>query len=197
VPDVSARADRRAIDGFVFAIGIGGTFAGTSTYLRDQKRDIVIGVAGSAWRRHVQLLHARRGNGNGNGGGSITEGIGLGHVTPIVADLRADKAYLVPDSEVIPYVFDLCEHEGLCLGGSSAINVAGAVRLAKDLGPGHVIVTILTDYGTRYQSTLFNPEFLRARKLPVPAWLERKSAIKPLVERGLTVVSEACPYGRE
>lgn len=123
-----------------------------------------------------------RGEAKATEGGSITEGIGLGRVTPIVADLRADKAYLIPDDEAIPYVFDLFEHEGLCLGGSSAINVAGAVRLAKDLGPGRVIVTILTDYGTRYQSTLFNPEFLRARKLPIPAWLERKSAIKPLVD---------------
>ena len=102
-------------------------------------------------------------------------------------DLKVDKAYLIPDSEAIPYVFDLFEHEGLCLGGSTAINVAGAVRLAKDLGPGHVIVTILTDYGTRYQSTLFNPAFLRTKNLPVPAWLERRSTIKPLVESVMAV----------
>jgi cysteine synthase A len=101
-------------------------------------------------------------------GRSITEGIGLGRVTPIIADIRVDKAYLIPDSEAVPYVF----------GGSTAINVAGAVRLAKDLGPGHTIVTILADYGTRYQSKLFNPNFLRAQKLQVPAWLERKSTIK-------------------
>jgi cysteine synthase A len=123
-----------------------------------------------------------RGEAKASEGGSITEGIGLGRVTPIVADIQAGKAYLIPDSEAVPYVFDLFEHEGLCVGGSSAINVAGAVRLARDLGPGHVIVTILTDHGSRYQSTLFNPEFLRAKKLPVPPWLERKSETKPLVE---------------
>ena len=106
-------------------------------------------------------------------GGSITEGIGLGRVTPIVEDIKVDKSYLVPDEEAVPIVFDLLEHEGLCLGGSSGINVAGAIRLAKDLGPGHTIVTVLCDYGTRYQSKLFNPEFLRSKKLPIPAWLER------------------------
>ncbi len=89
-----------------------------------------------------------------------------------------DTAYQIPDEEAVPIIFDLLEHEGLCLGGSSGINVAGAVRLAKELGPGHTIVTILADYGTRYQSKLFNPEFLREKKLPVPAWLERRSQIK-------------------
>ena len=108
-------------------------------------------------------------------GGSITEGIGLGRVTPIIDDIKVDKAYLIPDEEAVPIIFDLLEHEGLCLGGSSGINVAGAIRLAKELGPGHTIVTVLADYGTRYQSKLFNPEFLRSKKLPVPAWLERKS----------------------
>ena len=107
-------------------------------------------------------------------GGSITEGIGLGRVTPIIEDIKVDKAYLIPDEEAVPIIFDLLEHEGLCLGGSSGINVAGAIRLAKELGPGHTIVTVLCDYGTRYQSKLFNPEFLRSKKLPVPAWLERK-----------------------
>ena len=107
-------------------------------------------------------------------GGSITEGIGLGRVTPIIEGLKVDKPYLIPDEEAVPVIFDLLEHEGLCLGGSSGINVAGAIRLAKDMGPGHTIVTILADYGTRYQSKLFNPEFLRSKKLPVPAWLERK-----------------------
>ena len=108
-------------------------------------------------------------------GGSITEGIGLGRVTPIIADMKVDKPYLIPDEEAVPMIFDLLEHEGLCLGGSSGINVAGAIRLAKDLGPGHTIVTVLADYGTRYQSKLFNPEFLRSKNLPVPEWLERKS----------------------
>jgi cysteine synthase A len=112
-------------------------------------------------------------------GGSITEGIGLGRVTPIIEDIKCEKAYLISDEEAVPIVFDLFEHEGLCLGGSSGINVAGAVRLAKDMGPGHTIVTILADLGTRYQSKLFNPAFLREKRLPVPAWLERKSAVKP------------------
>jgi cysteine synthase A len=112
-------------------------------------------------------------------GGSITEGIGLGRVTPIIEDLKVDKPYLIPDEEALPLIFDLLEHEGLCLGGSSGINVAGAIRLAKDLGPGHTVVTVLADGGARYQSKLFNPEFLRAKKLPVPDWLERKSDIKP------------------
>jgi cysteine synthase A len=112
-------------------------------------------------------------------GGSITEGIGLGRVTDIVKQMIVDKAHLIPDEEAVPIVFDLLEHEGLCLGGSSGINVAGAIRLAKDLGPGHTIVTILCDGGARYQSKLFNPEFLRSKDLPVPEWLTRRSEIKP------------------
>ena len=112
-------------------------------------------------------------------GGSITEGIGLARVTAIVEQMKVDKAYLIPDEEAVRNVFDLLEHEGLCLGGSSGVNVAGAIRLAKDLGPGHTIVTLLCDGGARYQSKLFNPEFLRAKKLPVPDWLEKKSDIKP------------------
>ena len=116
-------------------------------------------------------------------GGSITEGIGLGRITPVIEDITVDKAYLVEDSEAIPVVFDLLEHEGLCLGGSSGINVAGAIRLARDLGPGHTIVTVLCDVGTRYQSKLFNPEFLRSKNLPVPDWIERKVDIEiPFVD---------------
>jgi cysteine synthase A len=168
------------IDGFICAIGTGGTIAGVSAYLRERKQDIVIGVADP--RGAAMYNYFARGEAKASEGGSITEGIGLGRVTPIVAGMAVDRAYLIPDSEAVPYVFDLLEHEGLCLGGSTAINVAGAVRLARDLGPGHTIVTILADYGTRYQSTLFNPEFLRTRNLPVPAWLERKSTIKPPFE---------------
>jgi cysteine synthase A len=167
------------IDGFICAIGTGGTLAGTAAYLREQKKDVVIGVAdphGAAMYNYFT-----QGEAKATAGGSISEGIGLGRVTPIVAGLKVDKAYLIPDSEALPYVFDLFEHEGLCLGGSTAINVAGAVRLAREMGPGHTIVTILADYGTRYQSTLFNPQVLRARNLPVPAWLERPSTIGPLV----------------
>ncbi|RYE82692.1 MAG: pyridoxal-phosphate dependent enzyme, partial [Hyphomicrobiales bacterium] len=105
-------------------------------------------------------------------GNSITEGIGQGRITANLQDIQVDRAYQIPDSEALPYVFDLLEHEGLCLGGSSGINVAGAVRLARDLGPGKTIVTVLCDYGNRYQSKLFNPAFLRPRSLPVPHWLE-------------------------
>ncbi len=112
-------------------------------------------------------------------GGSITEGIGLGRVTTIIEDIKVDKAYLIPDEEAVPIIFDLLEHEGLCLGGSSGINIAGAIRLAKELGPGKTIVTLLCDSGLRYQSKLFDPAFLRSKNLPVPAWLERKSNIKP------------------
>ena len=116
-------------------------------------------------------------------GGSITEGIGLGRVTPIIDGIKIDKAYLIPDEEAVPIIFDLIEHEGLCLGGSSGINIAGAIRLAKDLGPGKTIVTVLADYGSRYQSKLFNPDFLRSKKLPVPDWLERKSIVNPPLEK--------------
>src|SRR5256886_11647654 len=107
-------------------------------------------------------------------GGSITEGTGLGRVTRIIEDIRVDKPYLIPDEEAVPLIFDLLEHEGLCMVGSTGINLAGAIRLAKDMGPGHTIVTILADYGTRYQSKLFNPAFLREKGLPVPEWLERR-----------------------
>ena len=111
-------------------------------------------------------------------GSSITEGIGQGRITKNLEGAPIDVAFQIPDSEAVPIIFDLLEHEGLCLGGSSGINIAGAVRLAKELGPGHTIVTILADYGTRYQSKLFNPVFLREKNLPVPQWLERKTSIK-------------------
>ena len=117
-------------------------------------------------------------------GGSITEGIGLNRATAIVESAKVDDAYLIPDDEAVAVIYDLLQHEGLCLGGSTGINIAGAIRLAKDLGPGKTIVTILADYGTRYQSKLFNPDFLRAKNLPVPDWLVRKSEIKPPFEKG-------------
>jgi cysteine synthase len=164
------------VDGFVCAIGTGGTIAGVSSYLREKKRDIVIAVADPRGAAMYDLF--TRGEAKASEGGSITEGIGLGRVTPIIADIAVGKAYLIPDEEAVPIVFDLLEHEGLCLGGSSGINVAGAIRLAKELGPGHTIVTVLADYGTRYQSKLFNPAFLRSKGLPVPAWLERGSGMK-------------------
>jgi cysteine synthase len=165
------------IDGFVCAIGTGGTLAGVSQYLREQKKDIVIGLADPRGAAMYNLF--AHGEAKASDGGSITEGIGLGRVTPIIADLKVDKPYLIPDEEAVPLIFDVLEHEGLCLGGSSGINIAGAIRLAKDLGPGHTVVTVLADYGARYQSKLFNPEFLRSKKLPVPDWMERKSDIKP------------------
>jgi len=164
------------VDGFVCAIGTGGTIAGVSSYLREKRRDIVIAVADPRGAAMYDLF--TRGEAKASEGGSITEGIGLGRVTPIIADITVDKAYLIPDEEAVPIVFDLLEHEGLCLGGSSGINVAGAIRFARDLGPGHTIVTVLADYGMRYQSKLFNPAFLRAKNLPVPAWLERGSGVK-------------------
>jgi cysteine synthase A len=164
------------IDGFICSVGTGGTLAGTSIFLREKKKDIVIGVADPRGAAMYNLFST--GQAKSTDGGSITEGIGLGRVTPIIDDIKVDKPYLIPDEEAVPVIFDLLEHEGLCLGGSSGINVAGAIRLAKDLGPGKTIVTVLADSGTRYQSKLFNPEFLRSKKLPVPAWLEKKSNVE-------------------
>jgi len=163
------------VDGFICSIGTGGTVAGASMYLREKNKDIVIGVADPAGAAMYHLF--AHGEAKPTPGDSITEGIGLGRVTPILEDVKVDEAYLIPDAEALPYVFDLLEHEGLCLGGSTGINVAGAVRLAKAMGPGHTIVTILADYGTRYQTKLFNPAFLREKGLPVPTWLERRSTI--------------------
>jgi cysteine synthase len=165
------------IDGFICAVGTGGTLAGVSQFLREKKKDIVIGLADPHGAGMYNLF--AHGEAKASDGNSITEGIGLGRVTPIVKDLKVDKPYLIGDEEALPLIFDLLEHEGLCLGGSSGINVAGAIRLAKDLGPGHTIVTVLADSGTRYQSKLFNPDFLRSKNLPMPEWLERKVKIEP------------------
>src|SRR5215204_2897960 len=165
------------LDAFICSIGTGGTVAGVSSYLREKRKDILIGVADPRGAAMYNLF--TRGEAKASEGGSITEGIGLGRVTPIIEDIEVDKAYLIPDEEAVPIVFGLLEEEGLCLGGSSGINVAGAVRLARDLGPGHTIVTVLCDYGTRYQSKLFNPPFLRSKGLPVPPWLERGNGVKP------------------
>jgi len=114
-------------------------------------------------------------------GGSITEGIGQGRITANLEGLAVDMPFSVPDTEALPIVFDLLADEGLCLGGSSGINVAGAIRMAREMGPGHTIVTILCDYGTRYQSKLFNPSFLKEKNLPVPSWLEGHDAPVPTV----------------
>ena len=167
------------VDAFICAIGTGGTIAGVSTYLRERKKDVVIGVADPRGAAMYNLF--AHGEAKASDGGSITEGIGLGRVTSIIEDLRIEKPYLIPDEEAVPIVFDLLREEGLCVGGSSGINVAGAIRLARELGPGHTIVTILCDYGSRYQSKLFNPEFLRSKALPTPAWMEQRSRIEPAV----------------
>ncbi len=164
------------VDGFICAIGTGGTLAGVSAYLQQQKPGVVIGVADPKGAAMYSFF--TRGQAKASDGGSITEGIGLGRVTPIVEKIKVDKAFLIPDEEAVPIIFDLLEHEGLCIGGSSGINVAGAVRLARELGAGHTIVTILADYGTRYQSKLFNADFLRQKGLPVPPWLGRHSNLK-------------------
>jgi cysteine synthase A len=164
------------IDGFICAIGTGGTIAGVSTYLREKKKDIVIGVADPKGAAMYNLF--AHGEAKASAGSSITEGIGLGRVTALIEDIKVDKPYLIPDEEAVPLIFDLIEHEGLCMGGSTGINVAGAIRLAREMGPGHVIVTILADSGTRYQSKLFNPQFLREKGLAVPAWLERQSSLR-------------------
>jgi cysteine synthase A len=160
------------VDGFVCAVGTGGTLAGCGLYLKSMNPKIAIALAdpmGAA-------LHAYYTTGELKAeGSSITEGIGQGRITANLVDAPIDLSFQIPDEEAIPLVFDLMEQEGLCLGGSSGINIAGAIRLARHLGPGHTIVTILCDYGNRYQSKLFNPEFLKSKGLPVPAWLAAES----------------------
>src|SRR5438477_5339288 len=175
-PEIWQQTDGK-VDGFICSIGTGGTIAGVSTFLREMKKDIVIGVADP--RGAAMYNWFANGEVKSSEGGSITEGIGLGRVTAIIEDIKVEKPYLIEDAEAVPVIFDLLEHEGLCLGGSSGINISGAVRLGRDLGPGHTIVTILADYGTRYQSKLFDPAFLRSKNLPVPAWLTRKTTVKP------------------
>lgn len=156
------------VDGFVCAVGTGGTLAGIGIGLKERNKNIHIALADpmGASLYHYYTCGVLRSEGS-----SITEGIGQGRITKNLDGAPVDSAYQIPDKEALPYIFDLLEKEGLCLGGSSAINIAGAVRLAQEMGPGHTIVTILCDYGTRYQEKLFNPSFLRAHKLPVPAWL--------------------------
>ena len=169
------------VDGFICSVGSGGTLAGVSNYLKEKNKNVVIGVADPRGAAMYNLF--KHGKADPTDGGSITEGIGLGRITPIVEQMKVDTAFLIPDEEAVPIVFDLLEHEGLCLGGSSGINIAGAIRMAKELGPGKTIVTVLCDYGTRYQSKLFDPAFLRSKNLPVPGWLERQSNIKAPLEK--------------
>jgi cysteine synthase A len=182
-PEIWQQTDG-TVDGFICAIGTGGTIAGAATYLRERKKDIVIGIADPKGAAMYNLFAC--GEARASEGSSITEGIGLGRATPMIENISVDKPYVISDEEAVPLIFDLLEHEGLCMGGSTGINVAGAIRLAKDMGPGHTIVTILADYGTRYQSKLFNPEFLREKGLPVPKWLERSSNVEvPYQSRGI------------
>ncbi len=157
------------VDGFICAVGTGGTLAGTGMFLKERNRDIRIGLADPMGAALFEYYAHGALKAEGN---SITEGIGQGRITANLEDAPVDIPFQIPDEEALPLIFDLLEFEGLCLGGSSGINVAGAVRLARELGPGHTIVTILADYGTRYQSKLFNPGFLREKGLPVPHWLE-------------------------
>jgi cysteine synthase len=168
-PEIWRQTDGR-VDGFVCAVGTGGTLAGVGLYLKERKPSVVIGLAdpmGAALYNYYTYGELKA------EGESITEGIGQGRITANLEGAPVDRAWQITDEEALPIVFDLLEHEGLCLGGSSGINVAGALRLARELGPGRVIVTILADYGTRYQSKLFDPAFLRSKNLPVPPWLDR------------------------
>jgi cysteine synthase A len=160
------------IDGFICAVGTGGTLAGVAEALRERSRDVAIGLADPPGAALFSYYSSGELKAEGN---SITEGIGQGRITANLEGFKPDRAFLFPDEESVPACFDLLEHEGLCMGPSSGVNVAGAIRLARELGPGKTIVTILADYGTRYQSKLFNPEFLRSKGLPVPPWLERKT----------------------
>ncbi|MBB3658456.1 cysteine synthase A [Rhizobium sp. BK650] len=163
------------VDGFVCSVGSGGTLAGVAAGLKSFNKDIKIGIADP---EGAALYEFYKNGALKSEGSSITEGIGQGRITANLEGFTPDFSYHVTDAESLPYLFDLVEHEGLCLGGSTAINIAGAVRLAQDLGPGHTIVTILCDYGNRYQSKLFNPDFLSSKGLPIPEWMLGSTDIK-------------------
>jgi cysteine synthase A len=172
--EIWAQTDGK-VDGFVSAVGTGGTLAGVGIGLKAKSNAVKIALAdplGAA-------LHSFYTTGELKAeGSSITEGIGQGRITANLDGFAPDFSFQVPDAEALPIVFDLVQEEGLCLGGSTGINIAGAIRLARELGPGHTIVTILCDYGTRYQSKLFNPAFLREKGLPIPGWMEATSSIR-------------------
>jgi cysteine synthase len=173
-PEIWNQTDGK-VDGFTCAVGTGGTLAGVGIALKERNRSVKIALAdpfGAALYSYYTTGVLK------SEGSSITEGIGQGRITKNLEGAPIDIAYQIPDDEAVALIFDLLEHEGLCLGGSSGINLAAAIRLARELGPGHTIVTVLTDYGTRYQTKLFNPEFLRSKGLPVPSWLERRSTLK-------------------
>jgi cysteine synthase len=162
------------IDGFICSVGSGGTLAGVAAGLKGFNKDIKIGIADP---EGAALYEFYKNGALKSEGSSITEGIGQGRITANLEGFTPDFSYHVTDAEALPYLFDLVEREGLCLGGSTAINIAGAVRLAKDLGPGHTVVTILCDYGNRYQSKLFNPDFLSSKGLPIPQWMASSTDI--------------------
>ena len=173
-PEIWEQTEGR-VDGFTCAVGSGGTLAGVAEVL--QPKGVKVGLSDPDGSGLYKLYTDQ----DPPSGDSITEGIGQGRITANLEGFTPDFSYKIPDSEALPIVFDLLEQEGLCLGGSSGINVAGAMRLAHDMGPGHTIVTILCDYGNRYQSKLFNPEFLREKGLPVPPWMEGEGRILPTV----------------
>ncbi len=159
------------IDGFVCAVGTGGTLAGVAMGLKRRSGHIKIGLADPMGAALYSFYTSGQ---LASSGDSITEGIGQGRITANMEGFAPDFAYQIPDEEALPIIFGLVREEGLCLGGSSGVNIAGAIRMAREMGPGHTIVTILCDYGNRYQSKLFNPEFLRAKGLPVPDWIGRE-----------------------
>ena len=171
-PEIWRQTDGK-VDCFVCAVGTGGTLAGTAMALKDRNPQIRIAAADPFGAAIYSWIKTGKLEAHGS---SITEGIGQGRVTANLEGAPIDDAYQIPDEEMLPIVFDLLEHEGLCMGGSTGINVAGAICMAKDLGPGHIIVTILADYGTRYQSKMFNPEFLKSKGLPTPRWLSEPRA---------------------
>ena len=169
-PEIWEQTDGK-VDGFVCSVGTGGTLAGVAMALKERNKNVKIALAdpmGAALYNYYKngVLKAE--------GSSITEGIGQGRITKNLEGAPIDIPYQIRDEEALPIIFDLLKHEGLCMGGSTGINVAGAIRLAKELGPGHTIVTILADYGTRYASKMFNPAFLREKNLPVPDWLDQR-----------------------
>jgi len=166
-PEIFAQTDGK-IDGFICAVGSGGTLGGVSLALKEMNPDIQIGIADPGGSK---LFSYYKDGVLETEGGSITEGIGQGRITDNLEGIIVDRAYRIGDAEALNILFDLTTHEGMCLGGSSGINIAGAMAMAKDMGPGHTIVTMLCDYGSRYQSKIYNPEFLRKKGLPVPNWM--------------------------
>src|SRR5215813_13612517 len=173
-PEIWKQLDGK-VDGFICSVGTGGTLAGTSRALKEKNKNIVTACADP--HGFAMYEYFKNGKAKSTPGDSITEGIGLGRVTPVIETANVDTAFLVSDEEAVKVIYELLEHEGLCLGGSTGVNVAGAIQLAKQLGPGHTIVTILCDSGNRYQSKLFNPDFMRSKNLPVPAWLEKRTKL--------------------